>query len=106
MKLFRKKKSISTQLDEMLEQTPMPENPPVIERRIISSMTLINNRTSERFEYYNKEGNVFGLDWKNLDSGFMIIQRTHNNINKYEAISRFSDHSVIDIQWETIIVDN
>lgn len=81
---------------------PQPEPPKPTTRRIIKSITVVNDRTDKAYTYTNRKGNAFGLDWWEQDSKCLVIRQNLSADKMYwEALGRFTEHSVVDVEWIT-----
>lgn len=85
---------------------PKPIEPPKpATRRIIQSLTVTNNRTNNKLVYYNRKDNPFGLDWQEYDSKCLVIRQNLSEDKTYwEALGRFTEHSVIRVAWDTYTI--
>lgn len=99
------KKKVEEPKTETVNQEMKIEEPKETKRDVIMSLVLINNKTDK--EYVIKSENDFGLSWEfvgqaNMRYQLLVInQHTTENKQKWRAVGRFTDFSIVKSVWET-----
>lgn len=82
-------------------RTPKAITPAPTSHTIITCINVRNNREkSSIFQYVNRDGNSFGLDWYVTKGVINIIQHLDETDDNWESVAVLTEHSIVDVERE------
>ena len=102
----QQQEAVIPSVGQPITATIEPPKPKPTKRKVIMSVTVINNKTDK--EYVIESENDFGITWSYMDDkskpqnfSLLRINQLHSeNIEKWTGVSRFTDFSVKSTVWK------
>lgn len=99
------KKNKKKEIEKIVKLPEVQIQPKETTRKAIMKLVLINNKTDKQYELQSE--NEFGLTWRYSyqdkgNCGLLIVNQNHQeDENKWTAVGRFIDFSIIKCEWKT-----